>query len=109
MLLMSTSSSGDGEAQLQQRDQALPAGEHLGLAAAVVQQADRLVERARRLVAEPGRVHAASSASARAPVGTWRGRRGSGTATGIDSTSGSGRGSWCGGHGPCTGWPATFR
>ena len=35
---------------------------------------------------------------------------GSGTAIGTDSMSvGSGRGSWCGGHGPCTGWPATFR
>ena len=28
---------------------------------------------------------------------------------GIESASGSGRGSWCGGHGPWTGWPATFR
>src|SRR3954466_11729754 len=34
---------------------------------------------------------------------------GSGTATGVDSASGSGRGCWCGGHGPCTGWAATFR
>src|SRR5215475_12041717 len=34
---------------------------------------------------------------------------GSGTATGIDSASGSGRACWCGGHGPCTGCAATFR
>lgn len=34
---------------------------------------------------------------------------GSGIATGRDSASGSGRGSWWGGHGPCTGCPATLR
>ena len=53
---MSTSSSGDGEAQLQQRDEALAPGEDLRLAAPGVEQGDGLVERTRGLVAEAGRV-----------------------------------------------------
>src|SRR5262245_19905701 len=27
----------------------------------------------------------------------------------MDSTVGSGRGCWCGGHGPCTGWADTLK
>ena len=44
---------GGREPQLHEGDQALAAGQHLGLTAAVVQQAERIVEGARRFVAEP--------------------------------------------------------
>ena len=115
---------GAGEPELHQRHQALAAGQDLGLAVALLEQRDRLLEAAGHLVAEPGRVHVrASRRAVPAPsrtrasgvgasgVGGGAGRlAGSGIATGVPSMSvGSGRGSWCGGHGPCTGWPATPR
>src|SRR6185437_9245055 len=87
---------GGGETQLEQRHEALPAREHLGVVAVLGQERDRLVEGARRRVAEAGGVHQGSTC-------------GSGTATGRSSSVGSGRGSWCGGHGPATGWAAVFR
>src|SRR5262249_15432759 len=49
---------GVGEAQLQQRHQALAAGQHLRLAPTRLQQGDRLLDRLRRLVAEARRIHA---------------------------------------------------
>src|SRR4029453_5007419 len=60
-----------GETQLQQRHQALAAGEYLRLATAVPQQGYRFVDRARRLVAEPRRIHPASWS-----VLAWRGSLG---------------------------------
>src|SRR5262249_3885984 len=47
------------QAEPQQRQQALPAGDHLGVLAALVERADRLVERGRPDVVELGRDHAA--------------------------------------------------
>ena len=98
---------GGGEAQLEQRHEALAAREHLGVVAVLGEQRDRLVEGARRRVAEAGGVHASSGPS----TAGWSrlGPCGSGTATGRSSSVGSGRGSWCGGHGPATGWAAVFR
>ena len=48
---------GGGEAQLEQRHEALAAREHLGVVAVLGQERDRLVEGARRRVAEAGGVH----------------------------------------------------
>ena len=142
---------GGGEAQLQQRHQALPAGQHLRLAAGLRTGA-RSPRRASaaprsgtgvdtssvlplRVVcgvsaSGPGATGGSSESAtwlvgvaaaggatrpvpggARAGIGPATGRIdcGSGMATGSDSASGSGRGCWCGGHGPWTGWPATLR
>ncbi len=66
-----------GEPQLEQRDQALPSREHLGLSPTVVQETDRLVERARRFITEPRRIHALAQ--------LFGAEAGSGTATGSDS------------------------
>ena len=68
---------GGRESELEQWDQALAAGQHLGFTAAIVQEADRIVERPRRFVAEPGRVHGAIRLSGV--------DAGSGTAIGNDS------------------------
>ena len=102
---------GRGEAQLQQRHQALAAGEHLGLAAALGSRRDRLVDASAAPRSGTGTGYTAGLLLSPRVSGVGPGRpaSGSGTATGIDSASGSGRGSWCGGHGPCTGWAATFR
>ena len=106
---------GRGEAQLEQGHQALAAGQHLGLTAALVEQRDRLGDAAGCLVAEARREHSGlllvdGMDGGAGPGCGGRADSGSGTATGPESIAvGSGRGSWCGGHGPCTGWPATFR
>jgi hypothetical protein len=76
---------GRGEPQLQQRDQALSPCQHLCLSAAVAQQRDRFVERARRFVPEPGRVHTSLLFVRPAPTQACGADAGSGIATGSDS------------------------
>ena len=99
---------GRGEAELQQRHQALAAGQHLGLAVALVEQRDRLVEAARGLVAEPGRDTLRTprgrpgvGRTARSGVG-WRG---SGPTAGRASATGASR--WPSGRGAAPGAAAT--
>src|ERR671924_84139 len=77
-----------GETELHERDQALPAGEHLGLVAIAVQGGERLVERRRRLVFEPAGIHRPSSSDffgraysrqdrpRNTQIASWRRRRG---------------------------------
>ena len=119
MLLMSTRTSGEAKRSFSMRDQALPPGQHLGFAATVVQQADRLVERARGFVAEAGWVDASLlsvllplSPRVSGPSRDGDGRRtpaGRGRRRGATRPRDRAARSWWGGHGPCTGWPATFR
>ena len=118
-LLMSTSSSGAAKRSFSSGTRLWPPASTLASPPPSLEQRDRLVERARRLVAEPGRVHVrASRRAGPAPVGlaSGVGARAQRSPSRVgdrdrpDSISvGSGRGSWCGGHGPCTGWPATLR
>src|SRR5215472_4175572 len=56
---------GRGEAKLHERHQALAPGQHLRVIPAVVQQRDGFAQRARRLVAEPRRIHMILQCSAR--------------------------------------------
>ena len=58
--------AGPGQPEGQQRQQALAAGQQLGVLSGLIEKSDRFVERARRRVGEGRRLHGSSRFAARA-------------------------------------------